>query len=493
MRSASASPRGGGGSGLTPRPPPRVSLDTAERRDALAPALLSLALQASCERAVLVLPRLDAGTGGLRLPSRVLLEAVSAITGKQIDADELDRGELPSDLLRRVPASAVPAISGTTSGGDAALDARELDLALLLDRDSVSEDGRAAYLAGLLGGQGGARRRAALKSPHGKLLTTFDGRVDGTRAEAAVGVFLASPVSPTALRSYIDCPFGFYTRHLLGITLDEEPELTLDIEPADYGVLAHDILEELYRRVADDTTLRRDEALALLPELVAERARRAERDGLTGYPPVWAVKRRQLLADLTRAVAGDPVWRGEMRPAHLEWAFGDETTPPVELEVDASVVRFAGRADRIDLSPDGITAALIDYKTGKGGAEKEAVKKRIDIQLRVYSLAAALLIPPPERVSAAYRFVTRRGGFRDLPLDEDQGEVAEALRDVVRVVLSLMRAGVFPRWRESDRRCSTCRLDTGCAGRVWVFERKLDDERLTPLRQIRKGTDASAG
>jgi hypothetical protein len=30
------------------------------------------------------------------------------------------------------------------------------------------------------------------------------------------------PRRPTALRSYIDCPFGFW-RYLLGITVDEEP------------------------------------------------------------------------------------------------------------------------------------------------------------------------------------------------------------------------------------------------------------------------------
>ena len=149
-------------------------------------------------------------------------------------------------------------------------------------------------------------------------------------------------------------------------------------------------------------------------------------------------------------------------------------------------MRFAGRADRIDLSADGSAAALIDYKTGKGEAEETAIKREIDIQLRVYRLAAALLTPPPAEVEAAYRLVTRKGGFRDLALDESEGEVAEALRRIVSVVLSLMRAGVFPRWRENDRRCSSCNYDTGCAGRVWVFERKVGDDRLAPLKQLRE-------
>jgi hypothetical protein len=113
--------------------------------------------------------------------------------------------------------------------------------------------------------------------------------------------------------------------------------------------------------------------------------------------------------------------------------------------------------------------------------------------LRVYRLAAALLTPPPAKVEAAYRLVTRRGRFRDLALDESESEVAEALREIVSVALSLMRAGEFPRWRESDRRCSYCNYDTGCAGRVWVFERKLADEKLTPLRQLREGILAPSG
>jgi RecB family exonuclease len=469
-----------------------VSLETAERRGALAPALLSLALQAARERAVLVLPRLDAGTGSPRLPSRVLLEAASAAAGDWVDADEIERGGAVSELIRRVPASAIPQVSSAAARDHVALDVRELDLALLLDRGSFSERGRAVYLGGLLGEAGAARRRAALRSPHGQALTPFDGQVDPVRARAAVAALLATPIGPTALRSYIDCPFGFFARYLLGITVDEEPGLTLDIEPLDYGTLAHDILEQLYRRVADDAALGRDEALALLPDLVDERARRAERDGLTGYPLAWSVKRRQLLADLTRAVATDPVWQGQMRPAHLEWTFGDAATPPLEFEVDGSVVRFSGRADRIDLSVDGAAAALIDYKTGKGEAEDAALKRQIDIQLRVYSLAAALLTPPPAEVRASYRLVTRKGGFRDLDLDEGGGEVAEALRAVVGVVLSRMRAGVFPRWRESDRRCSYCDYDTGCAARSWVFERKLGDERLAPLKQLKEGVHVAS-
>jgi RecB family exonuclease len=265
------------------------------------------------------------------------------------------------------------------------------------------------------------------------------------------------------------------------------------MEPLDLGLVIHGILERLYRRAADDPAVGQPEALAMLPDVVAERGRQAEREGLTGYSLAWKVKQRQILADLTRAVRDDPVWTGTLRPALLEWSFGTAEVPPVELAIDDLVVRFAGRVDRFDVSPDGQAAALIDYKTGKGDAEKRALKRHLDIQLRVYRLAAASLTPPPGEVTAAYRLVTRRGDFRELRLEEDGSEITEALRRVVGTALAGMRAGVFPRWRESDRRCAYCELEAACAGRVWVFERKKDDERLAPLRRLKEGTDAASG
>ena len=55
-----------------------------------------------------------------------------------------------------------------------------------------------------------------------------------------------------------------------------------------------------------------------------------------------------------------------------------------ELLVGDRVVRFRGRIDRLDESPDGRRVRLVDYKTGKGTTESERVGAGRDVQLPVY-------------------------------------------------------------------------------------------------------------
>ena len=79
----------------------------------------------------------------------------------------------------------------------------------------------------------------------------------------------------------------------------------------------HAILAGLFEVVASDPALGRTGALELLPDLVDRACERAEADGITGYGLAWAVRRRQMLADLRRAIEVDPCWNDGLRPARL--------------------------------------------------------------------------------------------------------------------------------------------------------------------------------
>ena len=485
-----------------------VYLETARKRESQAGSLLALALQAARQRAVLIYPRLEASTGKPRLPSRLLLAVASACTGSPVSFAALDQAGALGGLVQRLPTTAVPPLA---SGGDegrgfsagppatagvaleAAVDEREFDLiALLAFGGGRRDEATRAYVERLVGASRAARLRAAREAPHLAYLTAHDGRVAPARAAAATEAVFAGPLSPSALQTYLTCPFAFLARYVLGFALIEEPADSGEIEPADYGELAHAILRDVYRLVAEQPAMTAAEAAVALDEVAERACRRAEADGVTGYPLSWSVKRRQLVRDLKESLARDPCWQDELRPALLEWRFGDSEEVTPQLAVGGRNVRFAGRVDRIDRSADGTCVRLIDYKTGKGDTERDQLRKHINVQLPVYRLAAGLLQPPPQSIACEFRLVSRKGRFASLPMTGDETAVTADLTRVMQVVTEALSAGLFPRWRTEERRCSLCDLRDGCDAAQWSFLVKQDgDAALAKLRRLKEGSDVS--
>ena len=485
-----------------------VYLETASGRESQAASLLALALQAARQRAVLIFPRLEASTGKPRLPSRLLLAVASACVGSPVGFAALDQAGALGGLVQRLPTTAVPPLA---SGGDegrglsaasaaaggvaleAAVDEREFDLiALLAFGGGRRDEATQAYVDRLVGASRAARLRAAREAPHLAYLTAHDGRVAPARAAAVTEAVFAGPLSPSALQTYLTCPFAFLARYVLGFALIDEPADSGEMEPADYGELAHAILRDVYRLVAEQPAMTAAEAAVALDQVADGACRGAEAEGVTGYPLSWSVKRRQLVRDLKESLARDPCWEDGLWPALLEWRFGDSEEVTPQLAVGTRNVRFAGRVDRIDRSADGTCVRLIDYKTGKGDTERDQLRKHINVQLPVYRLAAGLLQPPPRSIACEFRLVSRKGRFASLPMTGDETAVTADLMRVMQVVTEALSAGLFPRWRTDERRCSHCDLHDGCDATRWSFLLKQDgDAALAKLRRLKEGTDVS--
>ena len=171
----------------------------------------------------------------------------------------------------------------------------------------------------------------------------------------------------------------------------------------------------------------------------------AEKRGITGSALSWEVRREMLREDLLESVRRDPLFaRHDCHTLGVEWRFGEALGRPVVLELgDGRQVRFAGRLDRVDVWPEG--ACVIDYKTGAGNTEKGLLKDGLSVQLPVYQLAVRQTGSSDyAAVASLYRSVTRRGGFEDLPLPQDEATAAERLRDLVSDAVELVEAGCSP-------------------------------------------------
>ena len=464
-----------------------VRLPLPELRDVEATLLFGFACEAARERLVLTTARTDAASGRPRLPSRLLVRLASLAAGHSVGLEEFQGHRALASVWRHV--GSAPAADESTVW----VDQRERDATSLL---GLSGRGQATaardYLADVLGDASAAGRRlGAWQAAH----SPAPGAWDGFLGEEARGVLggrhpFAAEMHPTRLERYIACPFAFLLRDVLGLDAPEEPGESLEMDALAFGTLAHAILQQTYERVIAER-LDLDEARAALVVAWSSCCARAEERGVTGAALAWEVRRDLLRDDLLESLRLDPVFaNGDGRPVGVEWRFGEAAGRLVALELEGGRrIRFAGRLDRVDETPAG--ARVIDYKTGGGGAERGLLKDRLSLQLPVYQMAVRQAGEREyEAVACLYRLVTRRGGFADLLLADDEATVTARLRDLVASIAALVDAGAFP--RSSRRRCDFCDLRYACGVSSWVRDRRREHPSLAPVVRL-QGPPAKGG
>jgi hypothetical protein len=237
-------------------------------------------------------------------------------------------------------------------------------------------------------------------------------------------------------------------------------------------------------------------------EIVDARCADAERRGITGRSVAWQLARRRIDQTVERFLERD----AEIRAAFgvvpdvegLELAFGLDGAAPVTVTLgDGRQVRFRGRIDRVDRSPDGRRVVVYDYKTGSnrafaGLAEGDPVAGGTKLQLPVYALAAEEHHGVGD--AHAYYWFTATDGN---PL---VGYAADHCRDRFVEALTTIENGValgcFPAvpgersWnprqnRETFDHCGYCDFDRLCAvDREAAWQRKRSAPGTEPFLRL---------
>jgi RecB family exonuclease len=173
------------------------------------------------------------------------------------------------------------------------------------------------------------------------------------------------------------------------------------------------------------------------------------------------------------------------------WRFGEAAGRPVALDLPGGqTIRFAGRLDRVDATSGG--ARIVDYKTGRGTTEEKRLKDGLCVQLPVYQLAVRQSGDEEYgQIACLYRLVTRRGGFVDLPLPDDEEGAGRRLRDLVAAAVALVDAGLFP--RSTGGRCEYCDVNYACGVTTWTRARKREHELLRDLVSLQRHGPAEVG
>ncbi len=448
----------------------------------------------------------DPSAGREQHASRWLLEEAMKLNGARVTASELQRMG-GSDWLTVIPSAESALLNGVATDASDVLD---YDLRHLVNWKGAGQRVSSHPFAG------GATLGRALEqgiARNSRDFTEWDGNgSSAARGSRFAGQTLNRALSPTRLERWAACPFSYFLGNVLRIGSIDTPEDLFSISPLERGSLIHNILDEFMRSVAGSGTMPRPHEAwgadhrASLMSVARQHFARAESDGITGRPVMWELERAQILADLDTFLERDDAHRArfDVTPSAFEVGFGLSGSPWQEAvwSLDrGEQVRFRGIIDRVDISSDGRSALVIDYKTGSSwpfsGLEKDPTDRGRKLQLGVYALAAEGGLANVESVSSAYWFVTTRGAFAlapKEPVDGSSDQVRERLGEVVSGIVSGIRSGVFaanpgkstdfPR-RGSYENCAFCDFDSLCPSRRdRIWENKRDHPLLSGYRDL---------
>jgi ATP-dependent helicase/nuclease subunit B len=328
-----------------------------------------------------------------------------------------------------------------------------------------------------------------LRARRGTRLTEWDGNLSGL--EQRSWLELHRGVSPTSLENYAVCGFRYFAKSVLGLYPVEEPEERDMMDAAARGTLIHEILHHFFREQKEKGRPEPGEAwtaedTAVLMRLADEALAAAEERGLTGLSVYSAHEARTIKADLRRFLEEDTLFRQRTSavPAQFEMHIPEKEMAGVMLK---------GVVDRVDITPDGKSAWVIDYKTG-GVADFEEIKPDDPLaggkklQLPVYMAAA----PDAEEVHALYWFITQKGGFKPVEYSPS-AEQADAFERTLGAILAGIQAGSFPAVSGEDNEfygrfenCRYCDYDRICSRRRDIeLAAKADDPAVAPWRGVK--------
>lgn len=444
--------------------------------------LFRLGIGAASRFVLLTFPRLDPLTGGERIPSSFLLEAVRAVTGKSCDTRSLDG--LP--IFDRLP------LSRTFPDDGAFMEQSEFDLNLAEIATVGRGSGARAHLE-----RGDTFFKNVIEAERRRwgesLFTRYDGAMEAPEAIASLqGRYVggAGVAAPTSLEDYASCPFAYFMRHILGIEPVDDPEELLSITPKDRGGLAHKILERTYRKIfSGGERPRRDWKAVLLSE--AREVLDSYRSRFDfGLPLLWELEEERLVEDLVFSVRSDLEKLEGFTPWKLELAYGlkrgERSEEPLQFPLsDGRRIPLGGVMDRVDRDRAARKARVIDYKSGSGAVFKnDRLRGGRTLQLPLYVLGARHLFGAETEVDGAeYFFVSgpRRGSrvrFTARAVDERM----EDLKTVLRTVVHGVEAGLF--FACPGDSCRYCRYSMACGQGRRLFEKKRTDPRAAAFLEM---------
>jgi ATP-dependent helicase/DNAse subunit B len=259
-------------------------------------------------------------------------------------------------------------------------------------------------------------------------------------------------ISPSAIESYLQCPFQYFARRLMRLeTAPLRPEKRLSF--LEQGNIVHEVLAEWWHDPRD---------LAARFERIFAR-HLAENHIPNGYHTERL--RNAMLDDLLRFGALDPWPRA---------AFQSETERDFAFPL-AEGLEIFGRIDRLDVAPDG-RAFVLDYKYSAAANIKKKVENQNLMQAPLYMMAARHAnVRPSGMFYVGVKGGIEYAGWSDAPLMDalplPENWLEQTQERTLRIVEEMRqgRVEVAPADRDNCRFCDArdvCRIEVAGAATI---------------------------
>ena len=277
----------------------------------------------------------------------------------------------------------------------------------------------------------------------------------------------ARPLSASAIESYLHCPYGFFVDRILGFSTDSFDDEVEEISAKDVGLLLHSALEEFVTTAGTEGWLPAPgepwprNAADLATSIFLTKAQQAEAKGLTGWEPAWNAQRDLIIDAIPQFLEVDAALRTEppMSPGEAELGFGFDGQPSASVATSRGTsVHLRGAIDRLDVSPDGRAARVIDYKTGKASNFAKALGNREKVQDLVYSTAVRALRPDVDEALVTFLFVPNGGEVTTVNATSDADPIDALVEILDRVEESAIAGSFPPSYQGSRDYCPVCSL-----------------------------------
>jgi RecB family exonuclease len=227
--------------------------------------------------------------------------------------------------------------------------------------------------------------------------------IDGGVLETMAAI---EAVSPGEIESYTACPYRWFVERKLR---PSAPDVQLDVMAV--GRAVHEALALFYRRWHEVAPRVSPE---LLPQALSV-ASIAVAEVLADAPVPDGLDQQQLLRTVSPQVLAlverDARFLPDYSPKWVEWSFGLDQGDDA---VDLGGLLVKGRADRIDVGPQGLV--VIDYKRSHASTLADIGRNGL-VQLQLYAAAASARLSVP----------IAGGLYRSLAGGEDRGFILEGV------------------------------------------------------------------
>ena len=186
--------------------------------------------------------------------------------------------------------------------------------------------------------------------------------------------------SVTEFRDYLASPYRYYLKYIE--RLEEVSDAVVELDPAGFGSLIHDVLQEFGRSKNRNVI----DPARIATSLDASLDRLAKQQyGSDALFPIY-VQIEQIRHRLHAFARWQANWASQgWQIRHSEVGYGRNVDFPLN---DGTSIRLRGRIDRIDYHPQTGQWAILDYKTGDKGNSPDQTHRRnnewLDLQLPLY-------------------------------------------------------------------------------------------------------------